>query len=260
LRQMLKGTLFGGRIFHYESIGSTNTRAKEIGKEGGEEGTVVVAEEQTEGRGRLGRQWLSPPGANLLFSILLRPKLRADELFVLTVTLALAAAQSIEAASGLGCQIKWPNDLYAGMKKVGGILTEFVASGKVVESVVLGLGVNVNWSPQDDPLEGYAATSIVKETGKEVRRELLLVDLLKRFENYYAKVSRKETRGIFEMWNKRSLLFGRRVEIRTGQGKVCGLAKGIDEAGALVVIDDRGAEKRILCGDVSVERIGDKEG
>jgi len=260
LRQMLKGTLFDGKIFYYESIGSTNTRAKEIGKAGGEEGTVVVAEEQTEGRGRLGRQWLSPPGANLLFSVMLRPALRADELFVLTVSLALAAAESIEAGSGVGCQIKWPNDLYVGRKKLGGILTEFVANGKDVESVVVGLGVNVNWRPQDDPGEGYQATSLLEETGKQVRREWLLVDLLNRFENYYERISRKETREIFEMWNNRSLLFGRWVEIRTGRGRVCGIAKGIDETGALVVIDDQGEENRVLSGDVSVERIGKRRG
>ena len=200
LRKKLGQSIFARAIVFHEILDSTNRLAKELGTKGAPEGTLVLCEEQTAGRGRMGRRWLSPRHANLLFSILLRPKIPPDKVFLLTMLLALAAIDAIGELYALKAMIKWPNDLYVGRKKLGGILTEFSTWNKTVEYVVLGLGLNANWRPADEEGMLYAATSILVETGGEVSREDLLVGILEKLEPYYRKMSSGRLEGFYKRW------------------------------------------------------------
>lgn len=255
LRKKLGQSVFARAIVFHEILDSTNRLAKELGTKGAPEGTLVLCEEQTAGRGRMGRRWLSPRHANLLFSVLLRPKIPPDEVFLLTMILALAAIDAIGELYALKAMIKWPNDLYVGRKKLGGILTEFSTWNKTVEYVVLGLGLNANWRPADEEGMLYAATSILVETGGEVSREDLLVGILEKLEPYYRKMSSGRLEGFYKRWNEESMLVNKRVEIRSTGERICGKALRIDPHGALIILDDQGQERKIVYGDVSVREI-----
>jgi BirA family biotin operon repressor/biotin-[acetyl-CoA-carboxylase] ligase len=253
IRDRLSQSIFASNIFFQETVGSTNTLAKDMAAHGAAEGTIVIAEEQTAGRGRMGRSWISPGHSNLYLSLLLRPPVPPDEVFVLTMVLALATIDGVEAVSGLGPMIKWPNDLYVAGRKLGGILTEFFVRDGAVEYVVLGLGLNVNWNPREEREVLYPATSILKETGKRISRNDLLVEILRPFDDYYRRVQAGKSAEFYERWNERSMLLRRPVEIKTADGSVFGKALRIDHKGALIIEDDEGKEQTIFSGDVSVK-------
>lgn len=257
LREKLGQSIFGRDIIFHETLGSTNDLAKKLGTNGAPEGTLVLTEEQSAGRGRMGRRWLSPRYANLLFSVLLRPVIPAEKVFTLTMIFALAAIDGIQDLYPLKTMIKWPNDLYVGPRKLGGILSEFSTIRNVVEYVVLGLGLNVNWRPGDEERLVYPATSILAETGKKTLREDLLVRILKRFESYYIKILNEGPDQFHERWNDESMLLNKQIEIRTTDQTIFGKATGIDRGGALIILDERGQERKIVCGDVSIREIGD---
>jgi len=253
LIESLKNSLFGKRVIFRESIGSTNVFLKRLAQEGAVEGTLVVADEQKAGLGRLGRQWFSKKGENLLFSVLLRPKLPPGRVFVLTMIFALAGIDAVQDLSGLDVMIKWPNDIYIGQKKVGGILTEFSVREGVVQYVVLGMGLNVNWNPDQKLL--YATSSIYSESKKKIGREILLCNILGKLEMYYQKADgdMKERDALFKMWNEKSLVIGKRVAVETGKESVEGEVEGIDREGALILVTAGGQRRKFLCGDVSVK-------
>lgn len=253
LQRRLAQSLFAKNIIYHETLKSTNSLAKDLAAQAAPEGTIVLAEEQTAGRGRMGRHWLSPRYSNLLFSILLRPPMQPEAVFVLTLVLALATIDGVEAVGGLSAAIKWPNDLYVNEKKLGGILTEFSVKSQLVEYVVLGLGLNVNWNPDDKASVLYSATSIRAETGVKISRTDVLVEILKRFEAYYGEVASGELDKFYERWNQRSMILGNQVEIQTPEGRIQGKATRIDYSGALIIRDEHGQEQRVLCGDVSVK-------
>ncbi len=251
IRRQLGRSPFGKNIVFHKTLGSTNTVAKDLARGGAPEGTIVLTEEQTGGRGRMGRRWLSPGYVNLLFSVLIRPHMKAEDVFSLSMAFALAASEAVEKISRLRPMIKWPNDIYLSGKKLGGMLTEFSVFGSYTEYIIVGLGLNVNWNPGDEETLLYEATSILAEFG-HIERESLLVALLMRFEEYYRNISMGKLDDIYEAWNKRSLLLKKMVDIQTPEGMVTGTAIRIDRTGALIIMDDRGKEKRILNGDVSV--------
>ena len=257
----LKNSIFGKNIIFKERLGSTNVFLKKIAREGAAEGTVVIADEQTDGLGRMGRRWFSKRGENLLFSVLLRPTLAPDNVFILTMIFALAGTDALKDVSGLDAGIKWPNDIYLGRKKLGGVLTEFSVLGESVQYLVLGMGLNVNWKPKDAETTGYMTSSVFSETGKRVSREELLVVLLGRLAVYYQGCMEdgKEKELLYKRWNKKSVVLGRQVVIETGKERIIGNAAEIDQEGALRVVTSEGEEKRILCGDVSVKVNGSEE-
>jgi len=250
--QGLKGSIFSKNIHIYEIISSTNTLAKEMATKGAPHGTVVLAEEQTAGKGRLDRRWLSRGHENLLFTILLRPQLDIDKIFVLTMSLAIAAIDAIKEMIGLRTMIKWPNDLYINRKKLGGILTEFSVKDSFVEYVIIGLGMNINWMPDEENEILYPATSILAETGVRVSRNELLIDMLKRFERYYEQAISGETDALHKRWNELSLVIGNDVEIISSYEVIKGRAVSIDREGALILKNTIGDEIKILSGDVSL--------
>jgi len=247
----LRSSMFSRNLILREKMDSTNLFAKDLARHGAPEGTLVLAEEQTAGRGRQERRWLSPAYVNLLFSILVRPSLPMDRAFVLTMILAIAVIDSVKALYGLDTLIKWPNDLYIGNRKLGGILTEFSAGEGGIDYVVLGLGLNVNWNPGEEGGLLHPATSIRAESGAPVSRNELLVAILKRFEYDYGRLSPAEMGELYRRWNDLSMIMGREVDIHSREEHIRGTVRRIDPTGALIIQDAGGEERKILSGDVS---------
>lgn len=255
LISLLNNSIFQRNVIFKITIGSTNVFLKKLAQEGSPEGTMVIADEQSAGLGRMGREWFSKKGKNLLFSVLLRPELPPNKIFFLTMIFALAGIDAVQQMTGLNAMIKWPNDLYIGGKKLGGILTEFAVKKGVVQHVVLGMGLNVNWNPSTEKNLMYPTSSIFSETHEKVSREKLLSKVLKLLEQYYQKGMEDvhSAERFFEKWTEKSAILGKAVVIETGKERVEGEAAGIDQEGALTLITANGHERKFVCGDVSVK-------
>jgi BirA family transcriptional regulator, biotin operon repressor / biotin---[acetyl-CoA-carboxylase] ligase len=245
----LASSVFSSHILYHETIDSTNRCAKDLAAAGAAEGTVVLAEEQTGGRGRRGRSWVSPGKENLLFSVLLRPCLPPDRVFSLTMILALSAMDAVKSLSGLLPQIKWPNDLYAGMKKLGGILTEFSITRKEVDWVVLGLGLNVNRRPEELAAQ---ATSVLEETGIRVSRNHLLFEILTGLEAAYREILAGRIEACYRRWSEACFILGQAVQIESARERIEGKALCIEPDGTLILETPEGDLRRIVAGDVSL--------
>jgi BirA family biotin operon repressor/biotin-[acetyl-CoA-carboxylase] ligase len=223
-----------------------------LAKGGAPEGALVITEKQTRGKGRLGRQWHSPSGVNLLFSVLFRPLFSIDRVFFLTMLTSVSLVDAIREVTGLRALIKWPNDIYCNGKKVAGILTEFSADARGIEYVVVGTGLNVNWDIQNRPELEHMATSLMKEAGHPVSRIALLSHILEKLERNYKRLVRGEDDPIRDRWNRYSMVIGKEVLIGPeGEGKRA-MVKGIDRNGALLVEEEGGRASSIVCGDVVV--------
>jgi len=218
LKQRLKGSLFGKRIYHFFKTDSTNRVAFELGHAGEAEGAVVLAEEQTAGRGRAGRTWHSERAAGVYLTLLLRPKLAPVQAPLLTMMAGLSAHTAVEAVTGLAVDLKWPNDLIIRGKKAGGILTEMYAEPGQVRFVIVGIGLNVNQEQFPGELANVA-TSLRQETGKPQSRMELLVRLLREFERDYNRFVREGVASVvkrFEVLS--SYAQGKRVSVSNGVG------------------------------------------
>jgi len=254
VRKRLKGNLFGKRVFHFFKTDSTIRVAMELGYAGEPEGTVVLAEEQTAGRGRAGHAWHSERGTGLYFTLLLRPKLAPAQAPLLTMLAGLSAHAAIQGQSGLAADLKWPNDLLLNAKKVGGILTEMHAEPNAVRFVIVGIGINVNQEKFPAELAGLA-TSLRKELGKPTYRLELLVRLLTQFESDYNRFLREGPAFVVERFQSvSSFANGRRVRVDTGTESYVGTTAGLSPEGLLLVTRDNGAVTTVIAGDVSEVR------
>ena len=231
-------------------VGSTNDEAKRLAAQGAVEGTVVVAEEQSAGRGRLGRRWVAPPGTCLLCSILFRPALRLSETVQLTMLCALAAADALQEVAGLHAALKWPNDLLVAGRKLAGLLSESGVTGERVDYVVVGMGINVNVPPQELGRLDSRATSVLAETGRRVERNLLLASLLTGVEERYYQL--QAGHSPHAEWAARLATLGRTVTVTAAGGQISGTAEAVDEDGALLVRTPDGTLHRLLAGDVTL--------
>ncbi len=253
LRPLLNTHDLGQVIHWYEELGSTSDRAKELADAGAEHGEVVIAEAQTAGRGRRGRTWVSPPRKNLYFSVVLRPELPPARAAELTLVGSIAICDALRQA-GVDAGIKWPNDLLASGRKIGGILTELAAEPDRVHWVVLGVGVNVNARAADFPPElAGEATSVLLERGQAAPRALLAAACFTALEGWIDRHAEEGFGVIREAWRERSVTLGREVVVKADGRDVSGTAEDIDDAGALLVRTAGGVE-RILSGDVKLLR------
>ncbi len=244
---------FGRRFHYFDKIDSTNLYALRLAKEGAEEGEVVVADGQTQGRGRLGRSFFSPQGVNLYISIILRPQLPARQVPQLTLVAGVAVAETVESFSHLRPSLKWPNDTLLNGRKISGILTEMETQGSRVSLVVSGIGVNLNCPEAVFPEELRGkATSVFVETGQEVDRAAFAAELLGRFEEHYFLFLRQGLAAVRHLWENYSYLTGERVIINEAGRRIEGKAIGLDEDGALVLEGEGGKHHRILAGEVRV--------
>lgn len=250
--------MFSRKIEILENLGSTNTYANEIAGRGAPEGTVVIAEEQNAGRGRMGRTWVSPKYANVLMSVVIKPNIKIDEIFAINMMTTLAVTDAIEEIFGLTSKIKWPNDIYINMKKVGGILTELSSKGPEIEYVIIGLGLNINWKPENLSEMRYSATCVSDEVGGPLSREKVISSILKKIDLYYKMFSEGMSRELLELWRDRSIILGKMVEVDTGEGTISGRALRVDHRGSLIIENENGDKKEVIFGDVSVKEIKDE--
>ena len=250
------GRRLGHTVLVMPETGSTNDELRGRAEVGAPEGLVLVAETQTRGRGRLGRTWVSPAGKNLAMSVLLRPRLPAEHSFRLTLLAGVAVAETLAQGYGLEPRIKWPNDVLVRGRKLCGILAEMKTTGGALDYLVLGIGVNLNLRPEDLPEElRTIATSVSAELGRPVAREEFARNLLEAIEARYLSLEAGHWPEVLAAWHRWAAIQGQEVTVETGSGLIQGLVRGVDEDGALRVVDRRTqAECRILAGDVQYVR------
>ena len=249
----LDTAVIGGAIRYVEEIDSTNRLAMDLGRGGEPEGTVVVAEAQTEGKGRLGRAWASPPGWNLYFSVLLRPPISPESLARITLVTAVSLCQALRSETGLPVQIKWPNDLWVHGKKVGGILAEMSADMDQVRYAVVGVGINVNFPLSALPSSlKDTATSLSQAAGRTFSRVALLRALLKSMDKDYGLFCREGFAPFRDQWTGLSITSGQKVRVALPGEMMEGTAVGINDQGALAVKRRDGVLCHVVSGDVSL--------
>jgi BirA family biotin operon repressor/biotin-[acetyl-CoA-carboxylase] ligase len=253
LQSRLAGRRMDWRIHFLPVVDSTNRAAIELAREGAAEGTAVFADSQTRGKGRLRRVWQSPPGCNLYVSILLRPAIPPADAARITLTAGVAVAEMISTFCPEGVGLKWPNDVLIRGRKVCGILTEMKTTGPALDTVVVGIGLNVNIAVEDfDPVHRHTATSLREETGRSFRRDVVAFHLCDHLEKWYQIFLREGFTTVREKWLSLSGMTGRRVRVLF-QGEVReGVVVDIDFDGALLLDDERGAVRRIIAGDASI--------
>lgn len=248
MRRRLKTSLIGQEIIYHDTIPSTMDAAKQAIGEGAGEGTVIVADHQTAGRGRLSREWLSVPGGGVLLSIILYPNL--EILPRLTMAACLAVSRTIERVTGLQPAIKWPNDVLLGGLKVSGILSESDVAGEAVNYAIVGIALNVNLDTAAMPDISGTATSLKQVLGREVSRQQVLTALLQEFEELYLTLRRGES--IQREWLQRLETLGKNVSVRCGDEVQEGYAESVDQTGNLIVRRPDGTRITVTAGDVTL--------
>lgn len=253
IRPLLTSRRVGCVLHSLARTASTNDVAADLARQGSPDGTVVVAETQQRGRGRLGRSWYSPSGRGLYLSVALRPPIDAADAPALTLVAAVAAAEGLRDRTGVAPEIKWPNDLLLGGRKVAGILTELTVEGRKVAHIVVGIGVNVRGVRSSFPrsLRGRA-TSIEAELGQAPPRAALCASILARLDQRYSEFLKRGPGPALSRWRTFARFLGKRVRIEAPGERLEGVAVDIDPRGALIVRARAGGLQRILAGDLTI--------
>lgn len=250
-----RSAVIGRDIQVFEETASTNDVVEKLARDGVKEGAVVFAESQTKGRGRLGRKWSSPTHKGLWFSVLLRPNLHPVETTQLTVISATALRRAIKTVTGLSVEIKWPNDLLLGGKKVAGILTEMSAEVDRVRHVILGIGLDVNQDANEFAGElRPLATSLKIELGEEIDRAELAAEILHELDVDYVRVCVRKFPEVADEWEAACVTIGKNVTVHMGERRFRGRAESLDDDGALLVRTEHGHLERVIGGDVILEK------
>lgn len=245
----------GKCVEYYAETDSTNIRAKQAAGQGAVHGTLFVADRQSAGKGRRGRSWDSPKGTEIFMSLLLRPQFVPDKAPMLTILMAIAAAEAVRDKTDLEVKIKWPNDLVIGGKKICGILTEMSAEIDYIDYVVVGVGVNVNRKEFPEELR-EKATSLLLEGKVSIKRSELIAEIMQRFETLYEAFEKEQSlRFVQQRYNEQSVNCGRRVTVLEPKRNWDGIALGINEAGELLVENEAGEICTVYAGEVSVRGI-----
>ncbi|WP_078430825.1 biotin--[acetyl-CoA-carboxylase] ligase [Alkalihalobacterium alkalinitrilicum] len=250
----LKTGKIGQELTHFESLPSTQEVAHRLAQEGALEGHVVIADEQTSGKGRLGRVWHSPIGTSISMSIILRPKVSPQKAPQLTLLAAVAVVKGIEKTTGLQCSIKWPNDILLNGKKIVGILTEMQSEPDYVHSVIIGIGINVNHKQEQFSSElREIATSLAIAKGEEISRAKLMSNVFYELEVLYDQYLQEGFDVIKPLWESHAINLGKRIIARTVQGVIEGVAKGITNDGVLLLEDDDKVIHQIYSADIEIK-------
>ncbi len=252
----------GKKVVYYDEIDSTNIAAKQLGKQPGNHGVLVLARQQHAGRGRLGRIWSSPKGTGVWMTLVLQPGIRPEHASMLTLVAALAVNQGIRKVTGLESFIKWPNDIVVNGKKVCGILTEMNTAGGKLECVVIGMGINTNQESFSDDLK-ISATSLRLESRSEIDKTELIVYIMEYFEHYFERFEKTESlKELIKEYNEVLINRNRQVKILGADTDYIGLALGINETGALLVQTEEiiqgvstATVKAVMSGEVSVRGV-----
>lgn len=250
----LKTTFMGKNLHYLDSVDSTQKVAQKLAYENADEGTVVIAEEQTAGRGRMDRKWHSPKYTGIWMSMILRPSLPIPKAPQLTLIAAVSVVQAIEEVTGLLPEIKWPNDILIGGKKVTGILTELQAEADRINFILIGIGINVNTRKEEFPQELDAtASSLAIEKGEAVDRERLIRNVLEKLEKLYVLYLDKGFLPIKLLWESYAISIGKRMTARTLSGEIKGKAIGITEDGVLLIETESGKIQPIYSADIHID-------
>lgn len=247
-------TKFIGKNVHYEeSVESTQKIAHLLAYEGAPEGTVIIAEEQLSGRGRMDRKWHSPKYTGIWMSIILRPSIPLPKAPQLTLLAAVAIVQAIEDLTGLLPEIKWPNDILIKGKKVTGILTELEAEADRINSIIIGIGMNVNQAKEDFPSELQdIATSLSLEKGEKVSRADLIKGIFMNLEKLYLLFLEEGFLPIKLLWESYAISIGRKITARTLTHSIIGKAQGITDDGVLIIEDEQGKTHHVYSADIEL--------
>ncbi len=252
IERYLSTRRLGRRLQCFSEVDSTNTTARELAESGAAEGTVVIADSQRRGRGRLGRSWASPPARNLYLSLVLRPALAPVAAPQITLVVGLAVAEAVREWTA-EVAIKWPNDLVSRGRKLAGILTEMVADDRRIRFVIPGIGVNLNSEPSDFPAEVRdIAVSLREVTGAAVDRARFTAELLNHLEARYDLLLRDGFAAVAPLWEAHSCVSGAHIVVESQNERIEGRALGLAEDGALRVRQLDGGDRRIVAGDVTV--------
>ena len=251
--------LIGNNLIYHQSVDSTNNEAKKEAAAGAPEGTVIIADEQTGGRGRLGRHWVSPKGTGIWMSIILKPELEPAEAAKITQLTAASVATALRNVTGCEAGIKWPNDIIINKKKVCGILTEMSAELNSINHIIIGIGINVNVDPDEFPEEVRAiATSVKESVGRAIYRKEIVLEILHVFEDLYLDfIRRKSVDKSVEICRKYSVTLGNQVRIISKDKIVHAEALDLTEDGELVIKNEAGEIEKIISGEVSVRGVSD---
>ncbi|MEX2237036.1 MAG: biotin--[acetyl-CoA-carboxylase] ligase [Dehalococcoidia bacterium] len=246
-QELLDTRTLGHPTVYLASTASTQDVARRRAQGGAAEGLLVVADQQTAGRGRQGRRWVSPPGTNLYFTLVLRP--RASELATIAMACPLAVVEGIEAITALKAGIKWPNDVLVNGKKIGGILVDSELEGERVHHALAGIGVNVNFDPRSQPEIAEIATSVMAASGQKASREELLAAILGRLEAYYLSSTAND---VFDAWSQRLVHMGDDVTVHSSSGElVSGRAESVNADGSLVLLKRDGERVTLPSGQMA---------
>lgn len=258
IQNALRTRTFGRELKYFDQTDSTNTALKQLASESAPEGTAVVADCQTAGRGRLGRSWTSAPGKGIWMSVLLRPRLHPSVVQSLTLATSVAVCRALEAMKIPEMGIKWPNDILVGGKKVCGILTELSAEADRVAWVILGIGLNVNQLAEDFPQEILSTATSLRisgKTGAVIDRSRVAAEILNCLEEVYEMFILKGSSWIVEEWKRWNLTLGKMVRLSSRNGEFTALAYDIMPDGKLIVKKEDGTTQEVLSGEISLREL-----
>jgi len=261
LKERLDQMPGGWSVRFYPAVVSTNETAHELGRDGAADHTVVIADSQSRGKGRLKRRWQSPPARNLYVSILLRPPVFAVEASAFPLAAGVAVMRVLSRYAGKeAVRLKWPNDVLIRGRKAAGILAEMRTKSGAIDWLVVGIGINVNMERCDfDPEIRETSVSLKEETGRSLSRLQLAADLLSSFEDCYTRFLREGFRLLREEWLASTDMIGRSVGVDCGEDMLTGIVETIGEDGALVLRDARGNVRRVTIGDATIRKNGQEK-
>lgn len=254
IKWALKTRILGRNIISYERVDSTNTAAYGLAEKGMAEGAVILAEEQAKGKGRHGRQWISPPKGGVYLSCILRPTITPQEIAKVTLLAAVAVSKAIRNVTGLGATIKWPNDIIVNGRKVCGILTEMKAEQDRVDFLILGVGINVNTKMRNLPRGASSLQEELSRQGRQgaISRLEVVRKMLESLEREYLLLKAKGFKPIIEEWKELSSMIGARIRVTLQNRTIEGQAHDIDPDGALVVRLESGILEKVPSGDITM--------
>lgn len=253
LKRSLAGKFIGDQLYYYEEIGSTNDEAFRLGLAGAPEGTALIANSQSAGKGRMQRVWHSPAGSNIYTSIILRPKITPARAPQISILAGVAVAEVLESYCPDRIELKWPNDILIDGKKVCGILCQIQTNASEVDFIVLGMGINVNISYVQFPKEiCNLATSLGIETGGEISRQELIISLYENLAKWYKQLLQDGFGLIKEKWLSMSPMIGQTVQVMFQKEAVSGKAIDLDEDGSLILLAAGNKELKVSAGDATI--------
>ena len=253
LEKRLAGKLIGRPLYYYHEIGSTNDEAFRLGIAGAPEGTVVIADSQTRGKGRLQRVWHSPSGSNIYTTILLRPNIAPDQAPLISIAVGVAVAEILSQYCPGQVELKWPNDVLLNKKKVSGILAHMKTSADCIDFVALGIGINVNIGYNQLPPDIQSiATSLAIETGRELDRIELIISLYENIAKWYKELTQRGFDAIKEKWLNLAPMISHNVQVMFQDEVVSGKALGLDDDGSLIILTVNNETVKVSAGDATI--------